>query len=262
MVVRGWLANGDLIVKRSVSVATLVALSFGFSAQVFAQEAYSQGQSSLSFDYNSQAANAIPTRKVDPELLTQVQPGIPPVISQSEQGLQEIRDTISKIKHVLSSITKEVQRVQVFDLPTPVDMDETFMDPTLQSDYYYPMQPVSDAGMRSGEPLPARKKWMDYYASELNQLMPVLNNDAAALVLPDQSGSPITAQMGVMQDSVRQIQTDYGQLKAAMVGPNYDNQYIARLAGALRDDVCGVDSVRKHMLRIVQSDRKQSAKTF
>ena len=247
---------------KTFGVMTIAALSFGVSLNVIAQESYSQSQSSLTFEYNPQAANSIPTKKVDPQLLGQVQPGIPPVISQSEQGLQEIRDTISKTKRVLGSIIKEVQRVQVFDTPTPVDMDETFMDPTLQSDYYYPMQPASFAGPRSGEPLPARRKWMDYYASELNQLMPLLNNDAAALVLPEQGAAPITAQMGVMKDSVRQIQTDYVQLKAAMVGPSYDNQYIARLAEALRDDLCGVDSVRKHMLRIVQTDKKQSAKTF
>ena len=172
------------------------------------------------------------------------------MITESEQGLKEIRDTIGKVKHVLSQITHEVQRVQVYNFLTPVDMDETFMDPTLQSDYFYPMQPVSDAGMRSGQPLPARKKWMDYYTSQLN------------LVLPDQGATPITAQMSVMKDTVTQIKNDYAQLQAAMKGPNYDNAYIARLSDALRDDLCGADSVRKHMLRIVQNDRKQSAKTF
>ncbi|MBX9879154.1 MAG: hypothetical protein K2Y22_11905 [Candidatus Obscuribacterales bacterium] len=232
-----------------------------------AQEQFSQAQSNLSADYSSTNVSTpvsinVPTRVVDQQVLTAVQPGIPPVISESEQGLTEIRDTIGKIKHVLSQITHEVQRIQVYDMPTPVDMDETFMDPTLQSDYFYPMQPVSMEGMRTGQPLPARKKWMDYYSNQLTQLMPLLKNDAAALVLPEQGGTPISAQMDVMKDSCKQIQTDYGQLQTAMAGPNYDNQYIARLAGALRDDLCGVDSVRKHMLRIVQNDRKQSAKTF
>lgn len=237
----------------SISLAYSVALTTNANAQ------FSQAQTSLSSDYSY---NSIPTRPVDEKVLTAVQPGIPPVITESEQGLTEIRDTISKVKHVLSQITHEVQRVEVFDRPMPVDMDETFMDPTLQDDYFYPMQPVSDAGLRTGQPAPARKKWMDYYLSELQQLMPLLKNDAAALVLPDNGGTSITAQMDVIKDSVRQIQTDYGQLQTAMAGPNYDNQYIARLAGALRDDLCGVDSVRKHMLRIVQNDRKQSAKTF
>ncbi|MBX9771844.1 MAG: hypothetical protein K2X29_10760 [Candidatus Obscuribacterales bacterium] len=235
---------------------TLVALTFGLSANTAAQESFSQSQSSLTGDY------AISSRNIDPQQLGAVQPGIPPVITESEQGLKEIRDTIGKVKHVLSQITHEVQRVQVYNFLTPVDMDETFMDPTLQSDYFYPMQPVSDAGMRSGQPLPARKKWMDYYTSQLNQLMPLLNSDAQALVLPDQGATPITAQMSVMKDTVTQIKNDYAQLQAAMKGPNYDNAYIARLSDALRDDLCGADSVRKHMLRIVQNDRKQSAKTF
>ncbi len=235
---------------------TLVALSFALVGNTAAQESYSQAQSSLSGDYNASSRN------IDPQLLGQIQPGIPPVINESEQGLKEIRDTIGKIKHVLSQITHEVQRVQVYNFLTPVDMDETFMDPTLQSDYFYPMQPASDAGPRSGIPLPARKKWMDYYSSQLNQLMPLLKSDAQALVLPEPGATPITAQMCVMQDTVKQIQNDYAQLQSAMKGPNYDNAYIARLSGALRDDLCGVDVVRKHMLRIVQNDRKQSAKTF
>lgn len=245
--------------RRNFCAAALISLSFGLALNpAFAQgQYYSQSQSTLSGDYNA-------NRNVDPRLLGAVQPGMPPVITESEQGLKEIRDTIGKIKRVLSEVVHEVTRVQVFVYPTPVDMDDTWMDPTLTSDYYYPMQPVQAGGPQNGQPLPARKKWMDYYASQLSQLMPLLNNDANALVLPDQGQgpSPITAQMGVMKDTVKQIQNDYGQLRTAMQGPNYDNQYIARLAGAVRDDVCGIDVVRKHMLRIVQSDRKQSSKTF
>lgn len=243
----------------------LCASTLSLSAN--AQEQFSQAQSNLSADCSSTnistpVSTNVPTRVVDPQILTAVQPGIPPVISESEQGLKEIRDTIGKIKHVLAQITHEVQRIQVYDMPTPVDMDETFMDPTLQSDYFYPMQPASMEGLRTGQPLPARKKWMDYYSNQLAQLMPLLKNDAAALVLPEQNGNSISAPMDVLKDSCRQIHTDYAQLQTAMSGPNYDNQYIARLAGALRDDLCGVDSMRKHMLRIVQDNRKQSGKTF
>lgn len=243
--------------RRNFCAAALISLSFGLVLNpAFAQgQNFSQGQWTLPGDYRS-------SRNVDPRLLGAVQPGVPPVISESEQGLKEIRDTIGKIKHVLSDIVHEVQRVQVYNFPTPVDMDDTFMDPTLTSDYYYPMQPVQAGGPQTGQPLPARKKWMNYYANQLGQLMPLLNSDAANLVLPDQGPSPITAQMSVMKDTVKQIQNDYGQLQSAMQGPNYDNQYIARLAGAVRDDVCGIDVVRKHMLRIVQDDRKQSSKTF
>jgi hypothetical protein len=51
--------------------------------------------------------------------------------------------------------------------------------------------------------------------------MPLLKNDASALVLPDNGGTPINAQMDVIKDSVRQIQTDYGNKNEKRPGTDF-----------------------------------------
>lgn len=103
----------------------------------------------------------------------------------------------------------------------------------------------------------------------LNGSIQALSQHVQAVQLPTGTPDDITVQMRVLQGIVPSLQGDYTKLTALLNPPansasnnssnngnnNYDRQAIARETERIKDDLGGIDILRKRIHRLLKDDK-------
>ena len=196
-------------------------------------------------DDNPPALNSIPP-------LAQPDANTPPKIA-----LKEIGDTCQHLQKAISGIMHEVTRTSEVEYVNPWFGDSGFMDPY----YGYAMggYPIADDTMFSfredGPKLPPRKKWLDFYSGEIDQLSAMLQSDISVTKMP--GGSTATVEWQVANDTMKTVDTDRQILKTLCAADTVNTDAVMKQAQVLRDDVSGIDRITKRLVSTVDHLAKQ-----
>lgn len=120
-----------------------------------------------------------------------------------------------------------------------------------------------------GPSLPPRQDVLQRWMGSLNGSIQALSQHVQAVQLPTGTPDDITVQMRVLQGIVPSLQGDYTKLTALLNPPanpasnnssnngnnNYDRQAIARETERIKDDLGGIDILRKRIHRLLKDDK-------
>lgn len=106
----------------------------------------------------------------------------------------------------------------------------------------------------TGDFLPPREKWLKYYASELNFLLPLIKADTAALQLPSDMSQDTVDQLAQLKVVAAALPADVDKLVSLCQNPPYKNMVVATAAQQLIDDLDAYEKLRKQIDKAVKKD--------
>lgn len=118
----------------------------------------------------------------------------------------------------------------------------------------------------TGDFVPPREKWLRYYASELNYLLPLIKSETEALQLPPDLSPDIADSLAQMKKAAAALPADVDKLVSLCQNPPYKNIVVATAAQQLIDDLDAYEKLRKQIDKAVKNDvqklkRSQSKKS-
>ena len=160
-----------------------------------------------------------------------------------ESSLKELGDTLHHLKDSAWSLFCEVQQPdQVFcggpDAVGPIILT-----------------PVNGTGLiDTGALLPPRKKWVDYFVSQMDYLVPHLQQECQSLSLPETLSSDLSDEFNNLKSISSTLGDKLAKVKAVCVGPKYENMAIATASQALLDDLKNMERLRKSIYKHAKSE--------
>lgn len=106
----------------------------------------------------------------------------------------------------------------------------------------------------TGDFLPPREKWLRYYASQLNYLLPLIKSETDALQLPPDLDPAVSAQMAQLKVIAASLPADVDQLVSLCQNPPYKNMVVATAAQQLINDLDAYEKLRKEIDKAVKDD--------
>ncbi len=106
----------------------------------------------------------------------------------------------------------------------------------------------------TGDFLPPREKWLRYYASQLNYLLPLIKSETDALQLPPDLDPDVSAQMAQLKVIAASLPADVEQLVSLCQNPPYKNMVVATAAQQLINDLDAYEKLRKEIDKAVKDD--------
>lgn len=95
--------------------------------------------------------------------------------------------------------------------------------------------------------LPPRQKFLDYFQSQLSDLMKMTQTEVSALVLPDDASDQAKTDMKTISDSLTTFSQDLQGIAAVTQGPKFNNYDIAKAAQILQDHIQAVEKATKSL---------------
>lgn len=160
-----------------------------------------------------------------------------------ESSLKELGDTLHHLKDSAWSLFCEVQQPdQVFcggpDAVGPIILT-----------------PVNGTGIiDTGALLPPRKKWVDYFVSQMDYLVPHLQQECQALSLPENISSDLSDEFNSLKSISSTLGDKLAKVKEVCVGPKYENMAIATVSQSLLDDLKTMERLRKSIYKHAKSE--------
>ncbi|MBX9942265.1 MAG: hypothetical protein K2Y32_23590 [Candidatus Obscuribacterales bacterium] len=160
-----------------------------------------------------------------------------------ESSLKELGDTLHHLKDSAWSLFCEVQQPdQVFcggpDAVGPIILT-----------------PVNGTGIiDTGALLPPRKKWVDYFVSQMDYLVPHLQQECQALTLPETISSDLSDEFASLKSISSTLSDKLTKVKAVSGGPKYENMAIATASQSLLDDLKTMERLRKSIYKHAKSE--------
>lgn len=173
--------------------------------------------------------------------------------SLSEAQLNMLGDTLNSIRTATVQIDKEFNRHQLVPIWQSPWGAPNFYDPDFDS---FDGLAVNDMNYETYEPghalLPRRDK-LEPLAVDLTNSAQALKNQMAQLNLPPAAPPDLKAQWDVMQNVSTSVQSDIIKLGPLLNAPPYDPLDVGRQTRSLRNDVEGLDQLRKRVRKLIQS---------
>lgn len=118
----------------------------------------------------------------------------------------------------------------------------------------------------TGDFVPPREKWLRYYASELNYLLPLIKSETEALQLPPDLSPDLADSLAQLKKAAAALPADVDKLVSLCQNPPYKNIVVATAAQQLIDDLDAYEKLRKQIDKAVKDDvqklkRSQSKKS-
>lgn len=101
---------------------------------------------------------------------------------------------------------------------------------------------------------PPREKWLRYYASELNYLLPLIKSETEALQLPPDLSPDISDSLAQLKKTAAALPADVDKLVSLCQNPPYKNMVVATAAQQLIDDLDAYEKLRKQIDKAVKDD--------
>lgn len=154
-----------------------------------------------------------------------------------ETSIKDLHKTLHHMKRSAWDIFVEVQRQNMVVVGEP-DVIGPIVIPAI---------PNPTGMMATGGFLPPRKKFLDYFMSQIDDLVKLMQTDVSGLVLTDDASDDAKAQLKTVTDAMAQIPQDISNLKDVTQGPDYDNMQIARAAQVLQDRIAVMEKASKKL---------------
>lgn len=106
----------------------------------------------------------------------------------------------------------------------------------------------------TGDFQPPREKWLRYYASELNYLLPLIKSETEALQLPPDLSPDIADSLAQLKRTAAALPADVDKLVSLCQNPPYKNIVVATAAQQLIDDLDAYEKLRKQIDKAVKDD--------
>lgn len=167
-----------------------------------------------------------------------LQGGVVKTVKEAQLGLNALAKTLGQLKHTDTDLYNEATR-QVASL---VEEPEIIAGTVI----YIPVN------FTTGDYLPMRKKWVDYYMTQLAKLIPLVQEDIDAILIPDDKAEKADEYMTQLKAEVQDIQNQYQILQQLAVGPNYNQNAIAAICHNIDHDIKQMDESRKKAFHAIK----------
>lgn len=170
------------------------------------------------------------------------------VAEASSANLKELLSSLGHLKRTSYDLFCEVQREDLVVVG----------EPNVIGPMIIPAVPDVSGMVRSGQYLPARKKWVDYYMSQVEKLYPMVTKELEALKLPDDlSDDGKTHYKNVVQ-SYNKLGPTLKNLESVTQGPAYDNKEIADCSAVAQKYLAEMDKEIKRLYREIKKESSRS----
>jgi hypothetical protein len=165
---------------------------------------------------------------------------------------------VDDIHHDLGHIDREMNRQETVATYAPwfTDWGYGWYPPLYDSYPGIVLGPYIGQATAKGQMLPPRKDLLQKWMTSLSGSIQSLSQQVDSVKLPADTPDDITVQMKVLHDIVPTLQTDYTKLSSLLnVSKDYDRQAVAVQTERIKDDVSGIDLLRKRMHRLLKDDK-------
>lgn len=153
-------------------------------------------------------------------------------VTDLHRALKAIGDTSNHIRRTALDIIGEVERQDLVVVSEP-DMFGPIVVPAI---------PAPDGMMAMGDFLPPRKKWLDIFINQLDQLLPVLHDEA-------NNSSTDSKEWDSLKKLVDDAEHDLKVLKEVAGADKPDRLAVGKQALGIYDDMGKIDKERKAIYR-------------
>jgi hypothetical protein len=167
-----------------------------------------------------------------------------------EVGIKDLNKSLHHMKRSAWDIFVEVQRQNMVVVGEP-DVIGPIIIPAI---------PNPTGTMAVGGFLPPRKKFLDYFVSQIDDLVQMIQTEVTGLVLPDDANDEAKADLKEITDAMAQIPQDISGLKDVTQGPDYDNMAIARAAQILQDRIGVMEKASKKLNSEAKKEESRAKK--
>lgn len=159
-------------------------------------------------------------------------------VKEAQMGLNTLAKTLGQLKHTDTDLYNEATR-QIANL---IEEPEIIAGTVI----YIPVN------FTTGDYLPMRKKWVDYYMTQMAKLVPMLEEDVDAILIPDDRAEKADEYMTQMKGDIQDIQNQYQILVQLAAGPNYNQNAIAAICHNIDHDIKQMDESRKKAFHAIK----------
>lgn len=159
-------------------------------------------------------------------------------VKEAQLGLNTLAKTLGQLKHSDTDLYNEATRQMANLIEEPEIIAGTVI--------YIPVN------FTTGNYLPMRKKWVDYYMTQLAKLMPMLEEDIDAILIPDDKVEKADEYMTQMRGDIEDIQNQFKILTQLTLGPNYNQNAIAAICHNIDHDIKQMDEARKKAFHAIK----------
>ncbi len=161
---------------------------------------------------------------------------------QAAAGIKAIGEGVHRLKRTAQDMIGELQRQDMVVVSEPDAIGPIIM----------PALPDPSGTISTGGYLPPRKKWLDFYMSEMQNLIPLIFGDLATTDIPDHKQSEVSGLWGQMQSLMDDAQVHFQRLVPLTEGPKFDSDAIGKEALAIFQDAEQLEKLRKQVFHIIK----------
>lgn len=198
---------------------------------VFADDEATQESSTVKDDIEAQKEKATIEGHVEQEAL------------DTEAALKDLGTSLHHFKRASVDVFTEVQREDLVVVGEP-DVIGPMIVPA-----------VTGSGLLgTGQFLPARKKFIDYFMIQIEKLLPIVEKETKAIILPDDASAEAKSEKAEIDKIFEQLKGSARDLDQVTAGPKYDNMKIAKQATLVHDLVGKADKCRKSLYELIKKE--------
>ncbi|MBI1270538.1 hypothetical protein GC174_08910 [bacterium] len=164
--------------------------------------------------------------------------------AHSSTQLKELLGSLKQLGRSTSEIFGEVQREDLVVVG----------EPDVIGPMIVPAMPDVSGMLGTGQYLPARKKWIDYFMANIERLYPMVTKELEALKLPDDASDDMKEHYKRVVLAYNKLGPSLKDLEAVTQGPEYDNEAIARCATISRTYIEVMDKELKRLYRDMKKE--------
>lgn len=164
--------------------------------------------------------------------------------TQSSAQLKELLGSLKQLRRSTFEIFGEVQREDLVVVG----------EPDVIGPMIVPAMPDVSGMLGTGQYLPARKKWIDYFMANIERLYPMVTKELEALKLPDDATDDMKGHYKRVVLAYNKLGPSLKDLEAVTQGPKYDNEAIAKCATISKTYVEVMDKELKRLYRDMKKE--------
>lgn len=170
-----------------------------------------------------------------------IQGGAPVVL----QGLHDVGVTVHHLQEMLKGLMYEAQRQDMVVVAEP-DVIGPIIMPALPN----------PSGMMNMGYLPPRKKWVDYFMSQIEEIIPLLDHEINSLPRPQASDTELMQAYVDLFDAARGFNPPWSDLETATKGPEYKSMDISTAGSGLWFQVEKFKKLKDKLFKMVKAESK------
>jgi hypothetical protein len=145
-------------------------------------------------------------------------------LKESNLALRDLGVSSHKLKKACSDLAAEMQRYGTTLQTIGPDAVGMMVIPSIDI-------PVPD----TNNPLPPRKKWVDFYVAQIGQLVSLIQSDLQEIVIPQEAQSELGDALSQLQQADWPINNEYQDVVNLTKGDSYNQNQIVKEANDIQD---------------------------